>query len=71
MSLNDSNSSPNKLNETSFSNDLNSQRSFDFGFNSGNGAYSNVGNAMNVLEGLQSKLKLKEGEIIQLQVNYF
>ena len=44
-----------------------SYRAFDFTGTSSSGGYSNVANAMNVLEGLQSKLKLKEGEIVQLQ----
>ena len=65
MSL--SHDSPNKINENE-----SSQRSFDFGNansnNNGISTYSNIGNALNVLENLQSKLKLKEGEIVQLQV---
>ena len=70
MSL--ANDSPDKLNDSD-TNSIN-QRVFDFGKNTtgNNGAvsYSNVGNALNVLEGLQSKLKLKEGEIVQLQVKF-
>ena len=55
-----------------------SQRVFDIAStnnnNNGNNtgaSYSNIGNALNVLENLQSKLKLKEGEIVQLQVIKF
>ncbi len=66
------NESPDTLNDSE-TNSI-SQRAFDFNKNtiSNNGgfSYSNVGNALNVLEGLQSKLKLKEGEIVQLQVKF-
>ncbi len=70
FSISLANGSPDKLNDSDTNS--NNHRVFDFGKNTngnnGTVSYSNVGNALNVLEGLQSKLKLKEGEIVQLQV---